>query len=93
MTTNIRKHQRDNVNALIYPNPSDGIFRVKVSSDSLADFIILIFNMNGQAVYSGKWDAVLNLDQEIDLSHLSKGMYTVEVIKNGISNAYKLTLR
>jgi photosystem II stability/assembly factor-like uncharacterized protein len=93
MTTNIRKHQRDNVNALIYPNPSDGIFRVKVSSDSLADFMILIFNMNGQAVYSGKWDAVLNLDQEIDLSHLSKGMYTVEVIKNGISNAYKLTLR
>ncbi|NPA37467.1 MAG: T9SS type A sorting domain-containing protein [Chlorobi bacterium] len=89
----ILKHRTDEIKAILYPNPSTGIFRVKAESNTPAEFRIFIFNMKGQAIYSGKWDSVTILDKEINLSTFPKGIYNVEVVRNGIASSYKLLLK
>jgi len=73
----------DNKNVLIYPNPSTGLFKVNLNSNSHSS--IEIINTLGQTVYS---EFVVTENQTIDLQHLQNGLYTLKVIEDGkiISN-------
>ncbi|MDQ3047880.1 MAG: T9SS type A sorting domain-containing protein [Bacteroidota bacterium] len=60
-------------NVLLYPNPSNGKFRI--ISNAL-DFKIEIFNYTAQIIYS---NSSLRSGSEIDLSDSAKGIYFVKV--------------
>ena len=64
---------------ILYPNPSNGIFRVNTSLSEACS--IRIFNMNGRLVYV---DENYNCHSEIDISHQPSGRYIIS-IKHGNS--------
>jgi|GEM_PF-2566189 len=69
----------------IYPNPTTGIFTLKLSSIS-SPAELRIFNIQGSVVHREEITGVSNnYDKQMDLSHLPKGIYFVKIqIKNDI---------
>ncbi|MHA3789983.1 T9SS type A sorting domain-containing protein, partial [Flavobacterium hauense] len=58
----------------IYPNPSNGIFKLELKGELAQDYTLEIFNLQGQRVYQ---NSLINL-QEIDLSNQADGMYLLK---------------
>ncbi|PKP25155.1 MAG: hypothetical protein CVU03_09085 [Bacteroidetes bacterium HGW-Bacteroidetes-2] len=68
----------------LYPNPVNNILIIE-SSDNIES--VEIFNLLGQKILNEK---ASQLRKEIDMSQLSKGMYLVKVLSNGISHTSKI---
>lgn len=67
---------------IVYPNPSQGRFSISLDEDSRDDVVVYLYNSLGQVVYM-KECAVDQLEQEqIDVQHLSRGIYQL-LIKTG----------
>ena len=58
----------------IYPNPSEGIFAIKL--DAATSFDITVYNVLGQPVLTTFTDKLITT---IDLTSFEKGIYTVEL--------------
>ena len=58
----------------VYPNPCNGSFTI--SSDEYNDFLLSVINVLGQTVYSDIIDSKLT---KVNLTGMSKGIYTVEL--------------
>ena len=64
----------------LYPNPSSGIFTIKLQQSSLEDFQFQVFDMLGRLVYSSDAEQSVGLVQKtIDVSHLSDGTYQLKI--------------
>lgn len=63
--------------ASIYPNPGDGLIRIKLGGQTQGR--IQVFNMAGQAFFDSEIDPLGKKDPEIDLRHLPNGVYVVRV--------------
>lgn len=59
----------------IYPNPSNGVFKVKLNKENIHS-TIEIFNTIGQLIHSQK---IIYSDEIIDLSKYSNGFYYIKV--------------
>ncbi|MCG2617909.1 choice-of-anchor E domain-containing protein [Terrimonas sp. NA20] len=62
----------------IYPNPSNGIVGIKFDNISAEEFVIQIFNTQGQKVLTK--EIVVNGPSYVQLGNLTKGAYWVRVI-------------
>ena len=92
--TSIAEHTViNNIKAKIYPNPSNGTFMIEIKNEKPADYLISIYNMQGQAVYFSEQKAVLSINQQIDLQKHAKGVYNVEIVKDGRASSYKVLLK
>jgi GH25 family lysozyme M1 (1,4-beta-N-acetylmuramidase) len=67
--TNIKENNL-NIDLVIYPNPSTGIFQVKIDRSETMDFEV--YNTLGENIYSTK---INEGSAEINLSEASKGVY------------------
>ncbi len=77
----------------VFPNPSDGKYELKIDLQKRNDLIITVFNMSGQLVYFNKEKNVKNITKNIDISHLTKGIYNLEVIAGGKVINKKLVIK
>jgi hypothetical protein len=68
---------------MIYPNPSHGLFRIKIK-DIRGGYSVHIFDNQGSAVYVNEFRSTDNEDTEIDLQYLPRGLYHL-IIRNGTS--------
>lgn len=93
VTSYIRKNRIDNVNARIYPDPSDGIFTIEVQNSVPASYRVIIFNMSGQAVYYSEQKNIMNLHLNVDLTDQPKGVYNIQVMKGSDAFTYKMLLK
>ena len=61
----------------IFPNPTDGVFNLKLNSQQNLNAQLLIFNIEGRKIY----DKILNLDKNenklIDISNHKSGIYFI----------------
>jgi len=67
----------------VYPNPNDGIFKLRFQSDEKQKTNITVTNSNGKKVFEenlGKFSG--SYEKEIDLKKFGSGMYTI-TIQNG----------
>lgn len=62
-------------NLFIAPNPISSTFQIFGSQDGNSQLTIQIVNANGNLVYNETTN-----DQSVDISHLTKGLYTVSLI-------------
>ncbi|MCS6822233.1 MAG: choice-of-anchor D domain-containing protein [Microscillaceae bacterium] len=63
---------------MIYPNPSEGIFNIKVAESLRGAVKVTVYDASGKVVYTTQTD--INQDElGLDLSHLSKGNYMIEI--------------
>ena len=66
------------VNLQVYPNPSNGVFRVKTEGFSAANkHLIEVFTLDGRKVFGTSYSLVANVDNEVHLSR--KGFYVLRV--------------
>ena len=72
----------------IYPNPSNGLFTVRVNQYS-GNLQLQVVDINGRVVFSSK-DDNFNIERTIDLSHLQSGMYLLKVSGTDLNYTKKL---
>jgi len=81
-------HQSDAVNFSIYPNPTNGLFRLDWTSDSNAQ--LSIFDVTGRIVLQNQ---NLKTGGEVDLRHLNKGIYLVQLSVDQNSETSKVVVQ
>ena len=63
----------------VYPNPSNGVFQVKIKNKDLIDSKFIVKDLQGNTVSKGKFNSIKHNIQNIDLSGISKGVYILEI--------------
>lgn len=73
----------------VYPNPTNGKFRIGFSENVTSNIEIVILNMTGQQVYHEKVNnSSILTDREFDMQHLPAGTYVV-ILKDDSSVSQK----
>ncbi len=91
-TTGIR-HQPTASALKLFPNPSNGVFQLELDRGTPASYVQLeVYDIQGTKVY-----AVRNLEQkpvhEIDLTSLSKGLYTIRISDGVVLYSNRLVIQ
>lgn len=77
----------------VYPNPSDGYFKVIIPNQAAGLADILVCDLNGRKLYSRQFQTTQDTNiLDIDLSHLTRGVYLINVRINGSSHSKKLVI-
>jgi hypothetical protein len=76
----------------VYPNPFNGIANVSIKGSNSKFASVKVIAQNGQEVFNGNMTN-LNSDFPIDLSHLSKGIYILNIELDGQINSKKITIK
>lgn len=80
-------------NFFVYPNPSSGFITIKYSDVKIIVGEIRIENVLGQLIYSKKINTSgVALNENIDLSGYSKGIYFVQINTGGATEVKKIIL-
>lgn len=80
-------------NVSIYPNPSNGVFNVAVSTEKASVITIEVMNTQGQVVYRNEANAVAEYRESINLEGFAKGVYCVKVNTGNKVNVSKVIVR
>lgn len=80
----------------VYPNPSNGIFKVSYATNaaSAADMVsTTVYDGAGKMVYSGRKMDLSSGEAELDLSNLPGGVYTLNFTGDrNVTGTFKLTI-
>lgn len=78
----------------IFPNPNNGRFTLSLKTESSENLRLNIQNLLGQVVYAEQLSNVTNLNKEINLSKLEKGLYLVNILsENRTSSTQKVVIQ
>lgn len=78
----------------IFPNPATEYFKVQASVPEARSLTLEIYNNLGAMVFSKQVSATNDLlDETIDISHLSKGMYVLKITSEKFNHTQKLAIR
>ncbi|RLD62538.1 MAG: hypothetical protein DRI95_12960, partial [Bacteroidetes bacterium] len=80
-------------NIKIYPNPNNGVFNLEIQKKNPSNFIIAIYNMQGQIVYFSKQNNTSSFIRSIDLQKQAKGIYNLEIVENGKASNHKVIIK
>lgn len=84
----------ENSQLQVYPNPGDGIFNISLDNLTSDNHNLTVTDITGRVVYTEKLKvADRQLRKTIDLSHLSKGAYVLEITGEQQSVSTKLQIR
>lgn len=64
----------------VFPNPNAGNFTVNAAFTNRADAIIKVSDLTGRKVYFESLSDISEINRNLNLSHLAKGVYVLEVI-------------
>ena len=89
---NAIKDLESNNSISIYPNPTSGIFTLKINAQKQnSDNYYAIYNILGNVLLMKKINTALdNYIENIDVSLLPHGIYFIEVTINGVRSGHKL---
>ncbi|MFK7756702.1 MAG: choice-of-anchor J domain-containing protein [Flavobacteriales bacterium] len=74
----------------VFPNPSTGLVNIQLGNTQ--DQLVEVFNLSGQKVFSNNFQANSGIIS-LDLSDLSKGIYTVNLTSEGAVATEKLVIK
>jgi hypothetical protein len=77
---------------IVYPNPSNGIFKIDFQDNIPVDAEIEIHNLLGQTIYSDKINQS-NKNRIIDISEIESGIYFFSVISDSHKSTKKIILK
>jgi subtilisin-like proprotein convertase family protein len=63
----------------LFPNPSDGNFKIEFSSVSSLPIIVSVVDLLGRKVYQKQYETTANFSESIDLKNIMAGVYVVTV--------------
>jgi hypothetical protein len=86
--TGMKDKNTKNNSVSIFPNPSNnGIFNVTISFSSASQ--IMVSDLAGSMVYEG---STTQTNSQLDLSHLSNGVYFVQIVSNERTFSQKIVI-
>ncbi len=74
----------------VYPNPSQGIFKIQIEDEIAQNAMVKILNTLGQEVAQ---IPLQSKNQTIDISSLTKGLYFVNIQNNNTNTSLKIVIR
>lgn len=78
-TSSVHNTVNDNATISLYPIPASGFITLDVIWQKEQDFVIAIYNMQGQLVRQTTAEATLHYNQQIPVADLPSGNYILEV--------------
>lgn len=90
-TTGINSLSNDN-NLLVYPNPANGAFNIRMASVQTGMLYVNITDIQGQCVLRLNETVSGNINKQISLQNLSKGLYYVQVTIGTVQKTDKLII-
>lgn len=63
----------------VYPNPSNGVFEMKLNAGGRVNGEVVIVDVTGKKVYGQQLDVMGLHSSTIDLSNMPKGLYTLQL--------------
>lgn len=80
-----------NAEVSLYPNPTNGVFKVNVSNGS-SDYEVQVHDLSGRLIYR---KAALSLQEEhtLDIGNKAAGVYTVKIIGQGLNISRRLMVK
>ncbi|MES2386429.1 MAG: PKD domain-containing protein [Bacteroidota bacterium] len=76
----------------IFPNPGSGLFHISANLPTVSDAEILVYSPTGQLVWFGSEKAVSQINREIDLGNLAKGLYLLRMQTGSGITIHKLVI-
>jgi PKD repeat protein len=80
--------QLNNAQASVYPNPSNGIFNVRMS-EVTNQMNVMVYNILGEIVHHFEFD---NQEGLMDLNHLNNGVYIIKITSNNQTHTQKINI-
>ncbi len=93
ISTGIVNNEKENLTLLVYPNPTDGIFFVVLKDTKPGYAEITILTLDGRIVLLEQLGAVKDIQKEINLSNVAKGIYFIRVRKGEETSFAKLIVQ
>ncbi|MEY3412203.1 MAG: hypothetical protein RIQ70_891, partial [Bacteroidota bacterium] len=87
--TGIEENRLNHISFLVYPNPAETMFVVKMNSDDVINTISLV-DISGNEVL--KFDQVGNNNLKISTENISKGLYIVKVVSSSGVGVQKILI-
>lgn len=78
-------------NIFLYPNPTDGSFTIEFTDKNESSAEIIIYNISGKIVFEK--NSVSNDKIAVNICHLPKGIYIVQINRSNIAHTQKIILR
>ncbi len=91
--TSIREPLSDLTTLNVYPNPSDGMFVIQTEWAVAQPVELKVFDINGRKVYRDRVEAAATWERELDLRHLDRGLYLLQVSSLEGSTMRRLVIR
>ncbi|HEX8574976.1 MAG TPA: zinc-dependent metalloprotease family protein [Flavobacterium sp.] len=79
-------------NFVMFPNPTDGMFTVKFTSESSNDIIINVNDLRGRQVFEKKYSNNGSFNQTVNLDKLQAGIYLVSIIEGAKKTVRKIII-
>lgn len=79
-----------NQDVVLYPNPNNGRFTVAFVNGDVSRFAVEVLNSSGSKVFSAIYSSA---SESIDLQHLPKGLYFLNISSEGYSKTVKLIIK
>ncbi len=77
----------------VFPNPTSGLLNIDLKLTTESNVDILIFNALGQMMSVVNDHDVLNANYKLNMTDLSKGVYTIQVVADNVSISKKVILK
>jgi hypothetical protein len=77
----------------LYPNPNNGLFNISLSKELKGDVMVKVVNNQGQVVYNRTLAADDLANEQINVQHLSRGLYHVSIITEKQTYQGKIVIR
>ena len=77
----------------VYPNPSEGIFNLKLVAETNTNFEISITNLSGQVMMIRTIEVYNELLETLDLTHFDSGIYLMKVRTSDHIQIQKLIIK
>lgn len=91
-TTQIQKINAENFRVLAYPNPVNSMLTVEIENNN-ENAQLVLFDALGKKVFEKALSQSLLLTEQIDVSHLSSGLYILEVRGKTQNKKIKVTIQ
>jgi len=80
----------NNVEYSVYPNPSNGVFNVKLNANTTENVILSVKNIVGQTVLTNKVTVAGYTRETVSLENQSNGIYFLTIENNNVTKTVKL---
>ena len=74
----------------VFPNPTADNITLKLKISTPAKVAYYVYSINGQLVKSQRFDGLEELEQQVDLSGYSRGMYFLRVVTRNEAKTFKI---